>query len=349
MSIRVVQWTTGNVGKQSVDAVLRNPDLELVGCYAWSPDKFGTDVGELCGLDPIGIAATNDVDALLALRARLCDLQPDVDGGRRDGAHPRVRCQPREHRRVHHRPRSGGRSPAARRGVRARRFVGLRDGHQPRLGPAARDGAGVGVRPDRQDHGPGVGRLHALRLARDRAARRVRPPHRRPRAAGDDRARHRGVRRGGAHARRRPRRRARRCGVRGRVRADHRGPRPRLLEDPGGLRRRDRCELAGAGGRPHRGGAERPVAQGPDPRPRLEARHRLPDPDRRAADHPHQGRPAPAGRLPGHDVRRVHGARDDHDVAARDQRDPAVVAAPPGIVTYTDLYGTLPRGWVPAG
>ncbi len=82
MSIRVVQWTTGNVGKQSVDAVLRNPDLELVGCYAWSPDKVGTDVGELCGLDPIGIAATDDVDALLALRPDCVIYNPmwmDVD------------------------------------------------------------------------------------------------------------------------------------------------------------------------------------------------------------------------------------------------------------------------------
>ena len=26
---------------------------------------------------------------------------------------------------------------------------------------------------------------------------------------------------------------------------------------------------------------------------------------------------------------------------------PGVVAAPPGIVTYTDLPLTLPRGWVP--
>jgi hypothetical protein len=65
---RVVQWTTGNVGKRSVRAVLAHPDLELVGCYAWSPDKVGRDVGELCGLDPIGVTATDDVDALLALR-----------------------------------------------------------------------------------------------------------------------------------------------------------------------------------------------------------------------------------------------------------------------------------------
>jgi hypothetical protein len=65
---RVVQWTTGNVGKSSVQAIAANPGLELVGGYAWSPDKVGRDVGELCGIDPLGVAATNDVDALLALK-----------------------------------------------------------------------------------------------------------------------------------------------------------------------------------------------------------------------------------------------------------------------------------------
>src|SRR5436305_8895994 len=65
---RVVQWTTGNVGRRSVLAVLANPGLELVGCYAWSPDKIGRDVGELCGTTAAGVVATNDVDALLALR-----------------------------------------------------------------------------------------------------------------------------------------------------------------------------------------------------------------------------------------------------------------------------------------
>ena len=68
MAIRVVQWTTGNVGKQSALAVARHPELELVGCYAWSPEKVGCDVGELCGAPPLGVRATNDVDALLALR-----------------------------------------------------------------------------------------------------------------------------------------------------------------------------------------------------------------------------------------------------------------------------------------
>jgi len=68
MPLRIVQWTTGNVGKQSAIAIARNPALELVGCYAWSPDKVGRDVGELCGIDELGVKATNDVDALLALR-----------------------------------------------------------------------------------------------------------------------------------------------------------------------------------------------------------------------------------------------------------------------------------------
>ena len=65
---RIVQWTTGNVGKSSVRAIAANPMLELVGCYAWSTDKVGRDVGELCGIDPLGVAATDDVDALLALQ-----------------------------------------------------------------------------------------------------------------------------------------------------------------------------------------------------------------------------------------------------------------------------------------
>jgi hypothetical protein len=66
VTIRVVQWTTGNVGKESVKAIVSNPDLELVGCYAWSDSKVGVDVGELVGIGPVGVVATNDVDSLLA-------------------------------------------------------------------------------------------------------------------------------------------------------------------------------------------------------------------------------------------------------------------------------------------
>ena len=82
MTVRVVQWTTGNVGQRSVRAIAANPDLELVGCYAWSADKVGRDAGELCGIDPLGVAATDDLDALLALRPDCVvynPMWPDVD------------------------------------------------------------------------------------------------------------------------------------------------------------------------------------------------------------------------------------------------------------------------------
>jgi hypothetical protein len=65
---RVVQWTSGKVARKALRAVLAHPELELVGLYAHSADKVGKDAGELCGMDPVGVRATSDVDALLALR-----------------------------------------------------------------------------------------------------------------------------------------------------------------------------------------------------------------------------------------------------------------------------------------
>lgn len=81
-SYRVVQWTTGNVGKSSVAAIAANPHLDLVGCYAWSAEKAGRDVGELVGIDPLGVSATNDIDALLGLKPDVVVYNPmwiDVD------------------------------------------------------------------------------------------------------------------------------------------------------------------------------------------------------------------------------------------------------------------------------
>ncbi|MBH0776974.1 NAD(P)H-dependent amine dehydrogenase family protein [Nocardia bovistercoris] len=81
-SLRVVQWTTGNIGKSSARALIAHPEIELIGCYAWSPDKSGLDVGELCGVEPIGVIATNDVDALLGLKPDCVVYNPmwiDVD------------------------------------------------------------------------------------------------------------------------------------------------------------------------------------------------------------------------------------------------------------------------------
>lgn len=44
-------------------------ELTLVGARVYSDDKDGVDIGALVGRDPIGVAATSDVDAILALDA----------------------------------------------------------------------------------------------------------------------------------------------------------------------------------------------------------------------------------------------------------------------------------------
>jgi len=69
MTYRVIQWATGGVGRASIEGILSHPDLELVGCWVHSTDKVGMDVGEICGIDPVGVVATDDVDALLAVEA----------------------------------------------------------------------------------------------------------------------------------------------------------------------------------------------------------------------------------------------------------------------------------------
>lgn len=65
---RVVQWATGNIGLRSLRAVIEHPDLELVGLYVYSDAKAGTDAGELCGLDAVGVRATQNADEIVALR-----------------------------------------------------------------------------------------------------------------------------------------------------------------------------------------------------------------------------------------------------------------------------------------
>lgn len=67
--LRVIQWTTGKVGKLALRAILDDPRLELAGVYAHSSDKCGIDAGALCGRPDCGITATNDLEALLALGA----------------------------------------------------------------------------------------------------------------------------------------------------------------------------------------------------------------------------------------------------------------------------------------
>ena len=64
---RVAVWGTGFVGRMVIPEVLRQPNFELVGVGVSNPDKVGRDVGEICGVGPVGLAATDDLEALIAL------------------------------------------------------------------------------------------------------------------------------------------------------------------------------------------------------------------------------------------------------------------------------------------
>jgi hypothetical protein len=81
---RVAVWSTGGIGSIAVRAVAENPDMELVGVWVHSRGKVGVDAGDIVGLGPIGVTATDDAAALIG-------MQPDcvvyaASGPERDGA-----------------------------------------------------------------------------------------------------------------------------------------------------------------------------------------------------------------------------------------------------------------------
>ncbi|MBM4267039.1 MAG: diacylglycerol kinase [Deltaproteobacteria bacterium] len=69
MPYRVIQWSTGNVGRYALRAILGHPELELAGVWVSGESKVGRDAGELAGVAPCGVKATNDADTLLASNA----------------------------------------------------------------------------------------------------------------------------------------------------------------------------------------------------------------------------------------------------------------------------------------
>ena len=78
--MRVIQWATGTVGQHAVRAMLGRPEFELVGAYVYGEDKAGRDLGEICGVAPIGVTATRDRDAVLAMEADCVLYMPQGEG-----------------------------------------------------------------------------------------------------------------------------------------------------------------------------------------------------------------------------------------------------------------------------
>jgi hypothetical protein len=76
MTYRVIQWATGGVGRAAIEGILSHPELELAGVWVHSPKKDGVDVGEILGREPLGVTATRDAEALLALEADCVHYAP---------------------------------------------------------------------------------------------------------------------------------------------------------------------------------------------------------------------------------------------------------------------------------
>jgi hypothetical protein len=66
------------VGRAAIEGIVSHPELELVGCWVHSADKVGSDAGEIAGVGALGVVATNDVEALLALEADCVMYSPVV-------------------------------------------------------------------------------------------------------------------------------------------------------------------------------------------------------------------------------------------------------------------------------
>lgn len=82
MAFKVLQWGAGVNGQALIRSIGAHADLELVGVRVWSEAKHGVDAGLLAGIEPLGILASNDREALLALDADVAifcgQIRPDL-------------------------------------------------------------------------------------------------------------------------------------------------------------------------------------------------------------------------------------------------------------------------------
>lgn len=74
--LRVIQWATGAIGKFNIVTCTRNPAFKLVGCWVHSPEKAGRDAGEIAGIGPIGVQATNSIEEILRIDADVVQYAP---------------------------------------------------------------------------------------------------------------------------------------------------------------------------------------------------------------------------------------------------------------------------------
>ena len=78
--LRVSHIGTGHTGAMVLQQILRSPQLKLTGHLVHTPDKVGRDSGEIVGVAPVGVLATDDVAEFLALDSDCVTYMPTAAG-----------------------------------------------------------------------------------------------------------------------------------------------------------------------------------------------------------------------------------------------------------------------------
>lgn len=69
MTYKVIQWSTGNIGKRNISAITERDNLNLAGVLVYSESKNNVDAGTIAGIGEIGVKATNSIDEIIAMDA----------------------------------------------------------------------------------------------------------------------------------------------------------------------------------------------------------------------------------------------------------------------------------------
>ena len=184
MSYRVVLWTTGHVASYAGKAIVEHPNMELVGAYAWSPEKAGQRRRRADRYRPPRCHRDQRRGRDPGPPSRRGRVLPDhADRGhprahRHDLPVPRSRDQRRQHGQPDHRSLVGRRGAVRRVGTEGQR-VAVRQRREPRVrepADAHRDGR---VQRGAEALGVGRGGVLGLRLTRAVGDGGIRPRPRR--------------------------------------------------------------------------------------------------------------------------------------------------------------------------
>ena len=77
--LRIIQWYTGEIARHQVRVLAGCPSMELVGAFVHHEEKNGLDVGEIAGIDSLGVRTTRDIDEILALDADCVLYNPPME------------------------------------------------------------------------------------------------------------------------------------------------------------------------------------------------------------------------------------------------------------------------------